>query len=511
MSDDAPEKNDFNFFLKFFDQKFDQLEMRLDQQSKRKGTTRVGQHSGSSSLWEPNWNERDDQPSFNAKAEPSKDHKDGEILDARRTLSAQVKEDDEVQRDNVFHTRCHVNDKVCSMIIDGGSCTNLASTSLVEKLNLATLKHPKPYKLQWLNDSEEIKVTKQVLVSFSIGKYKDEVLCDVVPMHASHILLGRPWQFDRRVTHDGYTNRYSFVLNKKRITLVPLTPIQVYEDQVRLKEKKDEKKEKKDEKNESESSREKETKEREIKTAKKEISADEKQKKKRQQVNFYAKKSEIKKALFSNQPTSWPSVLVSLLQDFDEVSQAINNITVKIRGRILLKRGGMMRIKKHHQRLNCMFQLGQLQGPRGSKKHLMIIDSELLKYKFGPHEDQIRAKLCRPLQRAYEVGLSIIICFWKAQDEPYRCYEDSVIRNRSQQAQNQPSILLRADLSWTRAGRQAELRGPLQKAYGVGSSIIICFRKAQDEPYRCYEDSVLRNISQQARIWTSSLLREDLS
>jgi hypothetical protein len=158
-----------------------------------------------------------------------------------------------------------------------------------------------------------------------------------------------------------------------------------------------------------------------------------------------------------------------------------------------------------------MFQLGQLQGPRGSKKHLMIIDSELLKYKFGPHEDQIRAKLCRPLQGAYEVGLSIIICFWKAQDEPYRCYEDSVIRNRSQQAQNQPSILLRADLSWTRAGRQAELRGPLQKAYGVGSSIIICFRKAQDEPYRCYEDSVIRNRSQQAQNQPSILLRADLS
>ena len=77
---------------------------------------------------------------------------------------------DDVQRDNVFYTRCHVNDKVGSMIIDGGSCTNMASTSLVEKLNLATLNHPKPYNLQWLNDSGEIKVTKQVLVSFSIGK-----------------------------------------------------------------------------------------------------------------------------------------------------------------------------------------------------------------------------------------------------------------------------------------------------------------------------------------------------
>ena len=38
----------------------------------------------------------------------------------------------------------------------------------------------------------EIKVNTQVLVSFSIGKYCDEVLCDVVPIHAAHLLLGRP-------------------------------------------------------------------------------------------------------------------------------------------------------------------------------------------------------------------------------------------------------------------------------------------------------------------------------
>ena len=72
---------------------------------------------------------------------------DGELFVARRAFSAQAKEDDEVQCDNIFHTCCHVNDKVCSMIIDGGSCTNVASTILVEKLNLTTLKHPKPYKL----------------------------------------------------------------------------------------------------------------------------------------------------------------------------------------------------------------------------------------------------------------------------------------------------------------------------------------------------------------------------
>ncbi|KAH9724545.1 hypothetical protein KPL70_007525 [Citrus sinensis] len=155
----------------------------------------------------------------------------GELtLVARRALSMQVKEDEAAQRENIFHTRCYVQDKVCSMIIDEGSCTNVASTIMIEKLGLPTFKHPRPYKLQWLNDSGEVKVNKQVLVTFQIGKYEDKVLCDVVPMQAGHLLLGRPWQFDRRVKHNGFTNKYSFVFNQRNITLVPLTPKQEYED-----------------------------------------------------------------------------------------------------------------------------------------------------------------------------------------------------------------------------------------------------------------------------------------
>ena len=116
-----------------------------------------------------------------------------ELMVAKRGLSVQSKEDDEMQRDNIFHTRCHIQNKVCSVIIDGGSCTNVASTSMVEKLGMQTSKHPRPYKLQLLNDSGEVRVNKQVLIPFSIGKHKDEVLCDVVPMQVGH-LLGRPWQ-----------------------------------------------------------------------------------------------------------------------------------------------------------------------------------------------------------------------------------------------------------------------------------------------------------------------------
>ncbi|KAL4319441.1 hypothetical protein GQ457_18G000290 [Hibiscus cannabinus] len=116
---------------------------------------------------------------------------------------------------------------------------------MVEKLGLNTTKHPNPYRLQWLNDGGEIKVTKQVLVPFTIGKYKDEVLCDVVAMGACHLLLGRPWQFDKGTLHDGVTNRYSFMHAGQKITLAPLTPSQVQEDQVRLRNNMEEAKEKK--------------------------------------------------------------------------------------------------------------------------------------------------------------------------------------------------------------------------------------------------------------------------
>ena len=78
-------------------------------------------------------------------------------------------------------------------------------------------------------------VNQQVKVPFSIGTYKDEVICHVVPMEAGHLLLGRPWQYDREVIHDGFKNRCSFVKDGKSVTLVPLTPKQVYEDQLKLK------------------------------------------------------------------------------------------------------------------------------------------------------------------------------------------------------------------------------------------------------------------------------------
>ncbi|XP_048227283.1 uncharacterized protein LOC125369308, partial [Ricinus communis] len=141
----------------------------------------------------------------------------GDNLVVQRTLSLQNKHDvHREQRENLFHTHCLISNKLCNMIVDSGSCTNVASTLLVEKLKLPTTKHPRPYKLQWLNESGVVKVNKQVLVSFQIGRYKDEVLCDVLPMLARHMLLGRPWQYDRRVYEDLFPEEIPNGLPPKR-------------------------------------------------------------------------------------------------------------------------------------------------------------------------------------------------------------------------------------------------------------------------------------------------------
>ncbi|KAE8696147.1 putative CCCH-type zinc finger family protein [Hibiscus syriacus] len=139
---------------------------------------------------------------------------------------------DDWLRTNIFHTTCTVADKVCKMIIDSGSCENVVSEEVVQKLQLKTDRHPKPYKLSWLNKDSEVTVDRRCLVSFSIGrKYFDNAWCDVVSMDACHILLGRPWQYDRSVIHDGRKNTYSLSIKGKKIVLAPrregLTPTPV--------------------------------------------------------------------------------------------------------------------------------------------------------------------------------------------------------------------------------------------------------------------------------------------
>jgi hypothetical protein len=183
--------------------------------------------------WESLKEEEEEEPEEETEEEASTHEEvveqadEGEMLVLRRALNVQKSSKDE-QRENIFHSRCTVLGKVCSLIIDYGSCANVISVSMIEKLNLQTSAHPHPYNIQWLNQSKGLQVNSRCLVTFSIGKnYQDQLWFDVIPMDACHVLLGRPWLFDRRVMHNGYLNTYSFTKDGKKITLAPLSPSQL--------------------------------------------------------------------------------------------------------------------------------------------------------------------------------------------------------------------------------------------------------------------------------------------
>jgi len=92
---------------------------------------------------------------------------------------------------------------------------------VVEKLNLQLIPHPKPYKLQWKNEDGELTIDKEEKVKFSVGNYKDKVLCDVVPMEACHILLGKLWQIDRKLCTMVLPMRSLSLIEKRSLYFVP--------------------------------------------------------------------------------------------------------------------------------------------------------------------------------------------------------------------------------------------------------------------------------------------------
>ncbi|KAK1670661.1 hypothetical protein QYE76_058820 [Lolium multiflorum] len=114
---------------------------------------------------DPNAPEDDDYDTDGEDAYPSEART---IVVSQRALN--VLPSASTQRCNLFQTKALVGpDKACKVIIDGGSCRNLASKELCTKLKLKYLPHPHPYYIQWLSDNGEMKVNHMVRVEFAIG------------------------------------------------------------------------------------------------------------------------------------------------------------------------------------------------------------------------------------------------------------------------------------------------------------------------------------------------------
>ena len=118
----------------------------------------------------------------------------GEVLMMHKVLLNPAKEIAKlVQRKSLFKTRCKAKGRCYKLVIDNGSTNNLVSQEMVDKLGLKSVKHPTPYKVSWLQRGHQLLVQEKSEVEFQNCKYKDKVLCDIIPMESCHILLGHPW------------------------------------------------------------------------------------------------------------------------------------------------------------------------------------------------------------------------------------------------------------------------------------------------------------------------------
>nr|GEV10137.1 reverse transcriptase domain-containing protein [Tanacetum cinerariifolium] len=96
----------------------------------------------------------------------------GEDLVTQRDPNVAVSKTDDASwlRNNILRSKCTSKGKVCSVIVDGGSCENMVATSMAEKLGLDVEDHPAPYQLTWLKKGNVVKVSKRCLVHFLSGK-----------------------------------------------------------------------------------------------------------------------------------------------------------------------------------------------------------------------------------------------------------------------------------------------------------------------------------------------------
>jgi hypothetical protein len=79
-------------------------------------------------------------------------------------------------------------------------------------------------------EGHQVTITKQCLVEINIGGYRDEIFYDVMPMDVYHRLLGRLWQYEKHVIHDGRKNTYTLEKNGRMNMLLPIEGKKVKEE-----------------------------------------------------------------------------------------------------------------------------------------------------------------------------------------------------------------------------------------------------------------------------------------
>ncbi|XP_044465406.1 uncharacterized protein LOC123195651 [Mangifera indica] len=200
------------------------MAMKVERQLQRKDKKDVVSYS---SLGKPSVSKKDDMPPFKPKTEHSKPK--GE--ESSREMSS-IKPEPSKRNSEIKCFRCLGRGQIASQ------CPNKRTMVLREDGEYETEEESSDESMPPIEDASDVEleyalegealVSKRAL-SLHYKKENDEQRENI--FHTRCHVKGRPWQYDKKVTYDGFKNRYFFMMSHKLITLVPLSPKQVFEDQ----------------------------------------------------------------------------------------------------------------------------------------------------------------------------------------------------------------------------------------------------------------------------------------
>ena len=101
------------------------------------------------------------------KYEGEEDFESSDLLGIVRCILTQARTQDGWCKTSILQTFVKLEDKICKIIIDSGSCVNTISASTIKTLGLLITLHSSPYKVSWI-DSTSIPIMFRCLVPIQL-------------------------------------------------------------------------------------------------------------------------------------------------------------------------------------------------------------------------------------------------------------------------------------------------------------------------------------------------------
>lgn len=120
----------------------------------------------------------------------------------------------------LFSHNCQIKHLLATFILDNGKPKELGVSRLSRPTTITHYSSPFLYHLGWVQQGgPRTRVTLQCAITFSIGPFKDKVICDVAPLDCVDLLLGLPYQATHNAVYHAKTHQYHLQLQVRTYVL----------------------------------------------------------------------------------------------------------------------------------------------------------------------------------------------------------------------------------------------------------------------------------------------------